>query len=130
MGPVGKERSWIVVILLSIITLGIYGLYWQYALFKENKDYSGQGLGGGLGLLLTFITGGLVGLFVIPNEVGQLYTASGQEAPVSWKTGFWVLIPLIGGFIWLAKTQNSVNAIWNSASPTTEGFATPAAPTA
>lgn len=126
MGPVGKERSWIVVLLLSIVTLGIYGLYWQYAMFKEMKEHSGNGLGGGLGLLLTFITGGLVGLFVIPNEVGQLYKAKGQEAPVSWLTGFWVLVPFIGGLIWLAKTQGRVNDYWGSVPPLTEGFATPA----
>ena len=123
MGPVGKERSWIVVLLLSIITLGIYGLYWQYAMFKEMKDHSGNGLGGGLGLLLTFVTGGLVGLFVIPNEVGQLYSSAGQQAPVSWKTGFWVLIPFVGGLIWLAKTQNRVNDYWGSRA------VAPAAPT-
>ena len=114
MGPVGKERSWIVVLLLSIITLGIYGLYWQYALFKEMKDHSGNGLGGGLGLLLAIVTGGLVSLFVLPNEVGQLYSGAGQEPPVSWKTGFWVLIPLVGGFIWIAKTQNRLNDYWGS----------------
>lgn len=124
MGPVGKERSWIVVVLLSIVTLGIYGLYWQYATFKEMKEHSGSGLGGGLGLLLSFITGGLVGLFVIPNEVGELYTRTGKEKPVSWLTGFWVLIPLIGGLIWIAKTQGRLNEYWASAPPLTEGFAT------
>jgi predicted permease len=128
MGPVGKERSWIVVILLSIVTLGIYGLYWQYAMFKEMKDHSGNGLGGGLGLVLTFITGGIVGLFVIPNEVGALYKAKGQEAPVSWLTAFWVLVPFVGGLIYLAKVQNRMNDYWGSIPPLTEGFAAPAAP--
>jgi len=123
MGPVGKERSWIVVVLLSIVTLGIYGLYWQYTTFKEMKDHSGAGLGGGLGLLLSFITGGLVGLFVLPNEVGGLYTRSGREKPVSWLTGFWVLIPLVGGFIWVAKTQGKLNDYWASA-PTAGATAT------
>jgi hypothetical protein len=112
MGPVGKERSWIVVILLSIVTLGIYGLFWQYAMFKEMKEHSGNGLGGGLGLLLTIITGGLVGIFVLPNEVGALYRNAGREEPVSWLTGFWVLLPLVGGIVWLVKTQNRVNEYW------------------
>jgi|GEM_PF-5393889 len=49
-GDVGKVRDPWIVILLSIVTIGIYALYWQYATFKEMKDYSGQGIGGGLGL--------------------------------------------------------------------------------
>lgn len=126
MGPTGKERSWIVVLLLSIITLGIYALYWQYAMYKEMKEHSGNGLGGGLGLILAIVTGGLVSAFVLPNEVGQLYTRRGQEAPVSWMTAFWNLIPLIGSFIWLAKTQNRVNEYWREQPPLTEGFAAPA----
>ena len=123
MGPVGKERSWIVVVLLSIITLTIYYWYWQYALFKEMKEHSGAGLGGALGVILSFITGGLVGTFVLPNEVGELYTRSGKEKPVSWLTGFWVLIPLIGGLIWFAKVQGRLNEYWASVPPLTEGFA-------
>jgi hypothetical protein len=112
MGAVGTQRSWIVVVLLSIVTLGIYGLYWQYAMFKEMKEHSGSGLGGWLGLFLSVITGGLVAVFLLPNEVGQLYRTSGRAEPVTWKTGFWVLLPLVGGLVWLAKTQNRVNEYW------------------
>jgi hypothetical protein len=34
---VGKVRSPWLVIIFSIITLGIYALYWQYASFKEGS---------------------------------------------------------------------------------------------
>jgi hypothetical protein len=84
------------VILLSIITLGIYSLYWQYASFKEMKMYSGQGIGGVLGLVLAILIG-IVNVFVLPAEVGGLYTRAGKQAPISGLTGFWVLIPIIGG---------------------------------
>ena len=50
-GPLGNVRSPVAVILLSIITLGIYALYWEYSSFKELRAYSGEGIGGGLGLL-------------------------------------------------------------------------------
>ncbi len=100
-------------ICLSIVTLGIYGLYWQYATFKEMKEHSNQGIGGVLGLvILSIIVGLVVNLFIMPNEVGELYAASGQEKPVSWLTGFWVLIPLIGGLIWFAKVQGRLNEYW------------------
>ena len=37
---VGKVRNpWGVMRVISRITLGIYALYWQYAVFKEMKEY-------------------------------------------------------------------------------------------
>ena len=35
-GPPGKVRSWGVVAILTIITCGIYGIFWQYYVFEEN----------------------------------------------------------------------------------------------
>lgn len=112
MGPVGKQRSWIVVILLSIVTLGFYALYWQYAMFKELKDHSGSGLGGVLGLLLGILTGGITTAILLPGEVGGLYERTGRPAPVSWLTALWVLLPLVGGLVWLIKVQGRTNEYW------------------
>jgi hypothetical protein len=112
-GPVGKPRGWVVVILLSIITLGIYGLYYQYATFQEMKDYSGNGIGGVVGLVLAIFLG-FVNWFLMPAEVGNLYAAEGQEKPVSGITGLWNLLPLVGTFIWLAKTQNRLSEFWEA----------------
>ncbi|MGN6694579.1 MAG: DUF4234 domain-containing protein [Aquihabitans sp.] len=127
MGPVGKTRSPWAIIGLSIITLGIYGLYWQYATFKEMKDHSGNGIGGGLGLVIAIFIG-FVNLFLMPSEIANLYKARGQEAPVSAATGCWIFLPIIGGFIWLFKVQGRLNDYWDATPPLTEGFATAAAP--
>lgn len=122
MGPVGKTRSPWAIIGLSIITLGIYGLYWQYATFKEMKEHSGNGIGGGLGLVLAIFIG-IVNVFIMPSEVANLYKAKGQEAPVSAVTGCWILLPILGGFIWLFKVQGRLNDYWASA-PTAGATAT------
>jgi hypothetical protein len=114
IGPVGKVRSPIAVILLSIITLGIYGLYWQYAIFKEMKDYSGNGIGGVLALVFAIFLGALPNLFLWPMEVGNLYQGESQPAPVTAVTGFWILLPIVGGFIWLFKTQGALNRFWEA----------------
>ncbi len=108
---VGKTRGPWMVLLLSIVTLGIYSLYWQYASFKEMKEYSGTGIGGPLGLVLAILLG-VVNLFLMPAEVGDLYAAEGKEKPVSGVTGFWVLLPILGSFIWLFKTQGRLNDFW------------------
>ena len=51
--------------------------------------------------------------FVVPflsSEVGKLYNADGKENPVSGYTGLWILLPLVGGLVWLCKTQWALNA--------------------
>ena len=112
-GVVGVVRKPIVVLLLSIVTLGIYSLYWQYASFKEMKTYSGEGIGGGLGLLFAFLVG-IVNVFMLPFEVGKLYAREGRAEPVTAMTGFWVFLPIVGGIIWIFKVQGRLNDFWIS----------------
>ena len=33
---------------------------------------------------------------------------------MSWLTGFWVLLPLVGGLVWLFKVQGRLNEYWAS----------------
>jgi hypothetical protein len=120
-GPLGKVRSPVVVILLSIVTLGIYHLFWIYYVYKELKDHTSEGIGGVIGLVIALAgvaTGGLVGLvnlFVLPSEIGNMYERAGLEKPVRGVTGFWNLIPLIGTIIWIVKVQNAMNHVWEGA---------------
>jgi hypothetical protein len=110
---VGKVRTPLAVILLSIITLGIYSLYWQYVTFKEMRDHAGEGIGGGLGLLFAILLG-IVNIFLMPAEVGQLYAREGRERTISGLTGFWVLIPFVGWIIWVVKVQGHLNRYWEA----------------
>jgi hypothetical protein len=103
------------VILLSIVTLGIYGLYWQYASFQEMKDYSNEGIGGIVGLILALCIG-IVNWFLLPAEVGNLYARAGRTKPVSGVWGFWLLLPIIGAIIWIFKVQGALNDYWESVS--------------
>jgi hypothetical protein len=103
----------VAVILLSIITLGIYSLYWQYASFKEIKAHADEGIGGGLGLLFAILLG-IVNVFLLPAEIGALYAREGREKAISGLTGFWAFIPLVGWIIWVLKTQGHLNRYWES----------------
>jgi Domain of unknown function (DUF4234) len=111
--PVGVIRTPLGVLGLSIITCGIYGIYWQYKTFQEMKDYSGEGVGGVVGLLLALVCG-VITWFLLPSEIAGLYERDGKEKPVTPATGFWVLVPLIGYFIWLWKVQGALNDFWTS----------------
>lgn len=117
LGPIGKVRSTWAVIGLSIITFGIYGLFYYFTTYEEMKQHSGEGLGGVLGLVLAIFTGGLVTVFALPNEVGNLYARQGRARPVSATTGLWVLLGsliLVGPLVWLVKTNGALNAYWRS----------------
>lgn len=111
--PVGKVRNPGVVFLLMIITLGIYALFYYYKSYKEMKDYSRNGVGGALGLILAIFIG-IVTPFLMASEVGNLYANEAQEKPVTGLTGFWCLIPLLGTLIWLFKVQGALNRFWEA----------------
>ena len=112
-GQVGKIRNPVAVILLSIVTLGIYALYWYYKTYQEMKDYSGEGLGGAVGLILAIFCN-IVNWFVMPSEVASLYQRDGKQSPVSAATGLWNLIPLLGLIIFIVKVQGALNDFWKS----------------
>ena len=110
-GPKGKVREWVAVAIFSIITLGIYYLVWSYKVFKENKDFSGEGVGGVIGLILALLLG-IVNWFLLPSEIGNIYEKMGREKPVRGVTGFWNLIPIVGFFIWIWKVQTAMNGVY------------------
>jgi hypothetical protein len=115
--PIGKIRSTGTCILLTIVTLGIYSLYWFYKTHDEMKQHSGTGLGGPVALILAFFVG-FVMPFVTSNEVGGLYERRGQPKPVSAATGLWYILLgwffLVGAFVWFIKTNGALNSYWRS----------------
>ncbi len=112
-GPLGKQRGIGFAILISIVTLGIYTFYWVFKTQEEVKEHSGIGVGGVLGLVIYFLLSPVT-WFLIPSEVGKMYKADGREAPFSGWTGLWILLPLIGAFVWFIKVQGALNRYWES----------------
>jgi hypothetical protein len=118
--PLGQPRGVGFVIIMSIVTLGIYGIYWTYKSYEELRHYRGQGVNGVVGVLLGLI---IVGVFLLPSYVGRMYKEdlirkgeepilAAQKVPITGWSGFLVLIPYIGGIIWLAKIQSKLNNFW------------------
>ena len=109
----GQRRGVAFVAIIGLLTLGFYFLYWAYKTGEELKQYSGEGLGGVLWLVIWMVAG-IVMIFVAPSEVGKLYSREGQTPPVSGKTGFWMFLPLVGYFVWVSKVQGALNRFWAS----------------
>jgi uncharacterized protein DUF4234 len=115
--PIGQIRSTGTCILLSIVTLGIYGWVWYYKTHEEMKRHTGEGIGGGIALLLAIFVG-IVMPFLSSNEVGKLYERRGQKPPVTALTGLWALLLgwffLVGFIVWFVKTNSALNEYWRS----------------
>jgi hypothetical protein len=112
-GPIGQPRGVGFVILLSIITLGIYHLYWIYKSFDEMRRHTDQGIGGVLALVIEIIINPVI-WFVMPSEVGRMYRDDGRIGPMTGWTGLWMILPIVGWFVWMIKIQGSLNRYWES----------------
>lgn len=116
-GPVGKIRGTGACVLLTIVTLGFYSWYWFYKTHDEMKRHSGNGIGGGIALILAIFVG-IVMPFISSAEVGNLYERKGQAKPVSAATGLWYILLgwllFIGAIVWFVKTNAALNAYWRS----------------
>jgi hypothetical protein len=115
-GPLGQPRGIGFAILMAIITLSIYTFYWVFKTQDEVKNHSNQGVGGVVGLVIYLVVSPVT-WFLIPSEVGKMYRADGREAPFTGWTGLWLLLPIVGAFVWFIKIQGALNRYWESKIP-------------
>jgi hypothetical protein len=45
-----------------------------------------------------------------------MYQQDGRTAPFSGWTGLWLLLPIVGAFVWFIKIQGALNRYWESKS--------------
>ena len=109
----GKRRSIGLVILLTIVTCGIWAIVWSYQNGDELNRWSGKGIGGALYLVITILVSPVT-MFLMAGEVEQLYRDDGQEPPITTLWGLWFLLPLIGNIIWYVRIQDAINAYWTA----------------
>ena len=72
-----QPRSVAMCIVLSIITCGIYGIYWMYCIHEDVQivcDYP-MSVSGGMVIVLTFITCGIYGIYWA-YKMGQFLDAA------------------------------------------------------
>jgi hypothetical protein len=113
-GPIGNRRSIGLSILWAILTIGIYTFIWTYKTQEEIKRYSGNGVGGVLGLVIYFLISPVT-FFIVPSEVRYMYEdLDGGRSPVRGIYGLWFLLPLIGHIVWFVQVQGALNRYWQS----------------
>ena len=111
----GTPRNPLMVIILAMLTMGIYGIYWTYCIAEENKRYGGVGPGGLIKIKKKFIH--LVNIYraiMITAETGDMQALNGMPKTVDGTTFFWIFLPILGPFIRLWKLQGAANEVWYS----------------
>ena len=113
MGPIGKTRSPIAVFLLSIITCAIYGIYWYIMSFVELKAFR-QNRGFGLVgyIVMYFLLLSIPLWWLLPKDIGDAFAEIGQPKAINGNLGFWIFLPIIGGFIWFFSVVGAYNKLW------------------
>ncbi len=109
-----KQRSIGICILLSIITCGIYGIYWFIVLTDEVNAVSGQNnaTSGGVAFLLTIITCGIYGYYWAYKMGDKLNQAKAQRnMPIDSNMPIiYLLLEIFGlGIIGWALMQDNLN---------------------
>jgi hypothetical protein len=99
------------VLLLSVVTFGIWTVVWSYQNGEELKQYARTGIGGVGYLFITFLIAPAT-MFLMASEVEQLYRTEGKEPPITTIWGLWFLLPIIGNIIWYVKIQRAINDFW------------------
>jgi hypothetical protein len=115
-GPLGQRRGVVFVLLIGLVTFGLYWWYWAYKTQEEVKQHSGEGIGGVLGLVIWILLTP-VSAFLIPSEIGRMHVQDGRQPPVTGWTGLWLFpfgIFLIPAIVWFVKVQGSLNRYWES----------------
>ena len=109
-----KERNIVVQILLSIITCGIYGIYWFITLTDDvakansNTDFSGV-----KALVFTLITCGIYGIYWNYKIGKEMYEANQKNGIATSDNSILYLVLALFGFsiITYCLVQNELNTL-------------------
>ena len=117
-----KERDIAVAIILSIVTCGIYAIYWFIVLTDDARRYSEDEsmLSGGISFLLTLITCGIYG-FYWAYRMGQIIATAQTKNNIAAKDNaiLYLILQIFGlGIVNYALMQNDLNEITRKSAQT------------
>lgn len=108
-----EQRNIVTAVILSIVTCGIYGIYWLIKLNDEANTITGdtEAPSGAMVFLLTLVTCGIYGwfwMYKMGNKLDDYYEAKGQGR--SNRAIIYLLLSLFGlGIVSYALIQDSIN---------------------
>lgn len=109
-----QKRNIAVCIILSIVTCGIYGIYWFICLNNDTNTASNTfGTSGGMAFLLTLITCNIYGIYWAYKQGEKIDAAKANRGIPSSNSGILYLILTLFGFgiVAWALMQNELNQL-------------------
>jgi len=119
---IGRTRSPVAVILLSIITCGIYSLYWHYVIMDDlNKAANREIINPVLFLILLIVCGPFIYYiwYTVDRNLSDISRAEGTQ----YKENFilWLILSLmcgIGVYVAMYQLSEAYNELWAKRSGT------------
>lgn len=108
-----QQRNIALCIILSLVTCGIYGLYWFVCLTDDtNAVANEEGTSGVMALVLTIVTCGIYGLYWA-YKCGEKLDQSkvSRGLPASNGGVLYLILYIFGGIIAYALIQNELNKL-------------------
>jgi hypothetical protein len=115
---VGEKRDPAMVILFSILTCGIYALWWYHTYATEVKNsLNRQDLSPGRDLLLSFVTCGIWGIIAFYYNYPKLFVEMQQRVglPPNDISGTTILLGILFAPVSIYMIQTELNRIWSAA---------------
>lgn len=110
-----ERRNIAVCIVLTLVTCGIYGIYWIVCLTNDVNTVSGDvnGTSGGMVVLLTIVTCGIYGIYWAYKQGEKLdFTKNNRGIPSSNSGVLYLILQIFGfGIIAYALMQNELNKL-------------------
>ena len=110
-----ERRNIAVCLVLTLVTCGIYGIYWIVCLTNDVNTVSGDvnGTSGGMVVLLTIVTCGIYGIYWAYKQGEKLdFTKNNRGIPSSNSGVLYLILQIFGfGIIAYALMQNELNKL-------------------
>ena len=110
-----ERRNIAVCIVLTLVTCGIYGIFWIVCLTNDVNTVSGDvnGTSGGMVVLLTIVTCGIYGIYWAYKQGEKLdFTKNNRGIPSSNSGVLYLILQIFGfGIIAYALMQNELNKL-------------------
>lgn len=110
-------RNVVVYVILTVITCGLFGIYWMIVLNNDSLEAAGEsGTSGGAVLLLTLVTCGIYGIYwayQLGQRIDRINSRYGRYTDNSGL--LYLLLDLFGlSIVVYAVAQNELNQYYNS----------------
>jgi hypothetical protein len=115
---IGEKRDPLMVVVFTLLTCGIYGIFWWYTVMTEIKNALGrQDINPGMEILLTFVTCGIYGFYLYykyPQLMLEMQDRAGKPRNDITMTA--LLLAIFGlAIVSIPIMQSELNSIWDTA---------------